>query len=179
MRTGMGLHPLGRVSRSGGAGRSVLEIVPCGDWRQVQSNQPKYQARAKVFTTGLSELVLIVKDVTVAAQFYRDVVGLIPETEANDAWAWFWAGEPGHAQRVALHRGPLLFEEHSPLPEGERWGHVHFAFNVARDRLSAAVEQVKAHEVAVYGPTHFDWMRATSYYFYDLDGNLLEFWSSE
>lgn len=130
-------------------------------------------------TNGLSEIVLIVEDVIAAARFYREVVGLIPETDANEAWAWFWAGESGRGQRVAVHRGPLLFEEHSPLPSDRRWGHVHFAFNVPCDRLDAAVEQVKAQGVTVYGPTHFDWMRATSYYFYDLDGNLLEFWSPD
>jgi hypothetical protein len=27
----------------------------------------------------------------------------------------------------------------------------------------------------VDGPTEFEWMGARSYYFYDLDGNLLEF----
>lgn len=131
------------------------------------------------FANGLSEIVLIVNDVIAASQFYREVVGLIPESEANESWAWFWAGEPGQAQRVALHRGPLLFEEHSPLPIDRRWGHVHFAFNVPRDRLAVAVEQAQAHGVTVYGPTHFDWMEATSYYFYDLDGNLLEFWSPD
>ncbi|HZY40774.1 MAG TPA: VOC family protein, partial [Anaerolineae bacterium] len=54
-------------------------------------------------TTGLAEIVLIVADVPAAARFYREVVGLTPETDASDTWAWFWAGEPGHAQRVALH----------------------------------------------------------------------------
>jgi catechol-2,3-dioxygenase len=131
------------------------------------------------FSTGLAEIVLIVNDVIAAARFYREVVGLTPETDASETWAWFWAGEPGQTQRVALHRGSLLFEEHSPLPEDHRWGHVHFAFNVPRAELSAAVEHVKSHGVAVYGPTHFEWMQATSYYFYDLDSNLLEFWSPD
>jgi len=130
-------------------------------------------------TTGLAEIVLIVTDVPAAARFYREVVGLTPETEATEAWAWFWAGEPGQAQRVALHRGSLLFEEHSPLPADQRWGHVHFAFNVPHEQLASAVEQVQSHGVAIYGPTHFDWMQATSYYFYDPDGNLLEFWSPD
>jgi catechol 2,3-dioxygenase-like lactoylglutathione lyase family enzyme len=31
--------------------------------------------------------------------------------------------------------------------------------------------------VEVYGPEQLDWMNAESYYFYDPDGNLLEFWS--
>jgi len=130
-----------------------------------------------MFSTGLAEIVLIVDDVKKAARFYREVVGLTPETEPDEAWAWFWAGETGHPQRVALHKGSLLFEGQSPLPAGERWGQVHYAFNVPRNKLTAAVAHVKAHNVEVYGPVQLDWMQAESYYFYDLDGNLLEFTS--
>jgi catechol-2,3-dioxygenase len=126
---------------------------------------------------GLSELVLIVEDVSKAADFYEHVVGLQPEDRTGEEWAWFWAGKPGEAQRVALHKGSLLFEEHSPFPEGHRFGTVHFAFDVAREDLDAAVERVRSAGVAVYGPVALDWMNAQSYYFYDLDGNLLEFWS--
>ena len=111
-----------------------------------------------MFTRGLSEIVLIVKDVQAAARFYCDVVGLIPENEANDQWAWFWAGVVGEPQRVALHRGTLLFEDQSPLPAGERFGQVHYAFDVPRDQLEAAVAHVRAAGVDVYGPVHFEWM---------------------
>jgi len=128
---------------------------------------------------GLAELVLIVEDVPASARFYEDVVGLTPENEASAEWAWFWAGKEGVPQRVALHRGPLLFEEHSPHPEGERFGRVHFAFEVARDELDTAVDRVRKAGVDVYGPTEFEWMQAKSYYFYDPDGNLLEFWSPD
>ena len=132
-----------------------------------------------MFSRGIAEIVLIVEDVMASARFYGEVVGLEAETEASEAWAWFWAGEPGKAQRVALHKGTLLFEEKSPLPEGERWGRVHFALEVARERLEEAVEHVRGQGVEVYGPTDFEWMRARSYYFYDPDGNLLEFWSPD
>ena len=128
---------------------------------------------------GLAELVLIVEDVPAAARFYRDVVGLELEHEPSDDWAWFWAGGPGTPQRIALHRGPLLFEEHSPFPEGHRFGAAHFALEVARDDLEEAVQRVKSAGVDVYGPTDFDWMNARSYYFYDPAGNLLEFWSPD
>jgi len=131
------------------------------------------------FSTGLAEIVLIVQDVRAAARFYREIVGLIPETEADDAWAWFWAGEPGVNQRVALHKGTLLFEEHSPHPEGERFGRVHFAFEVPDQELEQAATRVRRTGVEVYGPEEFDWMNARSYYFYDPDGNLLEFWSPQ
>jgi catechol-2,3-dioxygenase len=132
-----------------------------------------------MFSRGISELVLIVSDVREAAQFYREVVGLSPEREADDRWAWFWGGDAGKGGRIALHKGPLLFEEHSPLPDGERWGQVHFALEVPRSGLDAAVAHIRAHGVKVHGPKRLDWMRAESYYFYDLDGNLLELWSPD
>jgi catechol-2,3-dioxygenase len=130
-----------------------------------------------VTARGFSEIVLVVDDVRASAGFYKDIVGLTPETDASDEWAWFWAGEPGVNQRLALHRGTLLFEEHSPLPEGRRWGQVHFAFDVARADLDDAVQRVRNAGVDVYGPVDFDWMNACAYYFYDPDGNLVEFWS--
>ena len=132
-----------------------------------------------MFTTGLSEIVLIVSDVRAAARFYREVVGLAPLTEADDQWAWFWTGRPQHSPRLAVHKGTLLFEEHSPHPPPNRWGRVHYAFNVPRDRLEAALEQVRRHGVEVYGPRRFEWMKAVGYYFYDPDGNLLEYWSPD
>jgi catechol 2,3-dioxygenase-like lactoylglutathione lyase family enzyme len=128
---------------------------------------------------GLAEIVLIVDDVRKAAAFYEHVVGLVPESEADDEWAWFWAGERGRPQRVALHKGSLLFEGQSPYGEGERWGQVHYAFDVAAEDLEAATERVRSAGVKVFGPVHLDWMNADAYYFYDLDGNLLEFWSRQ
>ena len=127
---------------------------------------------------GFAELVLIVEDVRKAADFYEHVVGLELEHRTGDEWAWFWAGKPGDTQRIALHKGSLLFEEHSPYPEGERFGRVHYAFDVAPGELAAAVARVRSAGVEVYGPVDFDApFHATSYYFYDPDGNLLEFFS--
>jgi catechol 2,3-dioxygenase-like lactoylglutathione lyase family enzyme len=131
------------------------------------------------FTTGLAELVLIVEDVPRAADFYRDVVGLDPESPADDEWAWFFVGDRGRAQRIALHKGSLLFEAHSPHPAGNRFGNVHLAFEVPHERFDAAVAHVRESGTAVYGPVRLDWMSATSYYFYDPDGNLLELWSPD
>ena len=131
------------------------------------------------FSSGLAEIVLIVDDVRSAARFYREVVGLTPQTEPDGEWAWFWAGQPGQNQRIALHKGPLLFEEQSPLPDGKRWGRVHYAFEVPRERLEIAVDHLRQRGVEVYGPVRFDWMQATSYYFYDPASNLLEWWSPD
>lgn len=132
-----------------------------------------------MFSSGISEMVLVVEDVRAAARFYEEVVGLTPEKEPSEEWAWFWAGTPGDAQRIALRKGPLFFEEHSPLPEGERWGSVHYAFEVPNEKLDEAVEHVRGEGVEVYGPIRLDWMGADSYYFFDPDGNLLEWWSRD
>ena len=129
------------------------------------------------FAKGFSEIVLVVKDVLVSAEFYRDVVGLSPNTDASEDWAWFWSGEPEASARLGLHKGSLLFEEHSTLPVGKRFGPVHYAFKVSKDDLLAAKAHVESKGIQVYGPTYFEWMNATSYYFYDPDQNLLEFWA--
>ena len=133
---------------------------------------------ARGFATGLAELVLIVEDVSRAADFYREVVGLEPESPADEEWAWFFAGTADRSQRIALHKGSLLFEQHSPHPEGHRFGNVHFALEVPRGRLDEAVAHVGT-STEIYGPTRFDWMQATSYYVYDPDGNRLELWSRD
>jgi catechol 2,3-dioxygenase-like lactoylglutathione lyase family enzyme len=119
------------------------------------------------FSAGIAEIVLIVADVPRSAAFYEEVVGLEPLSRTGDEWAWFLTGEPGTQQRLAVHKGSLLHEEHSPHPEGHRFGNIHFALDVPRNRFEAAVEHVRGKGVDVYGPEDFDWMKATAYYFYD------------
>lgn len=127
--------------------------------------------------SGLSELVLIVADVRAAARFYRDLVRLAPETEATEPWAWFRFGNAN--QWLALHKGPLLIEERSPLPAGRRFGPIHFALEVARADLPAMVDRLRRADIAVHGPVRLDWMKAESVYFHDPDANLVEFWSPD
>lgn len=127
--------------------------------------------------SGLSELVLIVANVPNSARFYRELVGLTPETEPTEAWAWFSCGRAN--QRLALHKGPLLFDEHSPLHAGRRFGPIHFALEVARADLAAMVDCLRRAGIAVHGPVHLDWMKAESVYFHDPDANLVEFWSPD
>ncbi len=122
---------------------------------------------------GLSELVLVVKDVERAAAFYREAVGLRPEKEADAGWAWFLLCDDP-VQRLALAKGPLLFEEKAP--RSPAFGAVHFALRVERADIEDALARLRGHGVEVMGPTRFEWMGAESWYFYDLDGNLGEFW---
>lgn len=128
---------------------------------------------------SLSELVLLVRDVPRAAAFYRDLVGLVPARPPSDEWAWFWVGDPAHRQRLAVHKGPLLFEEFSPRPQGQRFGPVHFVLEVDRHELLPMIDRLRRAAIPVHGPQRLEWMSAESYYFYDPDDNLLEFWSPD
>lgn len=130
----------------------------------------------------LAELVLMVRDVPTAAAFYRDVVGLTLERPFDDAWAWFTINEPGDSerpQRLALTTGPLLFEAHSPHAPGQRFGSIHFALGVDEASLRRALRRLRDHGVDVHGPTRLEWMKATAHYFYDPDGNLVEYWTAD
>ncbi|MBN4072377.1 VOC family protein [bacterium AH-315-F03] len=131
------------------------------------------------FPIGISEIVLLVNDVPSAAKFYQGVVGLVLCREVSADWAWFWVGDPNNQQRLALHKGALLFEEHSPLPDGKRFGKTHFALHISANDLENAVARVRDSGCDVYGPVEFTWMKAISYYFYDPSGNLLEFWAPQ
>lgn len=130
-----------------------------------------------VISRGLNELVLIVKDVNLSRQFYLDVVGLTldPDASAPDEnWTWFTTGEATGAQRIALHKGKLMFEEFSGLPEGHRFGAVHYAIGVDQNEWDRGIERLKQSGTPFYGPVRQSWMHATSIYFYDPDQNLVE-----
>jgi len=127
---------------------------------------------------GFSEIVLIVKGIPKSKKFYEDVVDLTVESSDKD-WVWFYVGDRNRNQRLAIHKGKLLFEEKSPFPEVKRWGQIHFAFEVDRNNLEQAIEKVRHTGAEIYGPVDFKWMKAKSYYFYDPDGNLIEYWSPD
>lgn len=130
-------------------------------------------------TAGMAEIVLIVKDVRKAANFYKYAVGLTALGEADDDWAWFWTGEPRQSPRIGLRKGELLYEQYSPRPAGQRFGPVHFALLVPAANLEEAIQRVRVQGVEVLGPQRFDLQNAVAYYFYDFDGNLVEYWSPQ
>ena len=118
---------------------------------------------------GISEIILVVKDVERSVAFYRDVVGLPVDNVSNKKFAWFWAGPPGTPQRLGITEGPLSFgAAHVRGPH-------HFAFGTERSRIPELKAALEAQGLEVEGPVEFTFWNALSIYFSDPDGNRVEF----
>lgn len=130
-----------------------------------------------MMSAGIHEIVLVVKDVAAAARFYRDVIGLTLRAEPTDQWAAFATISVENPQWLGLRKGHLLYEEYSPRPEGQRFGPVHFALQALDPSPKAFLQQAASHGVKVYGPEKWEGrMNGESYYCYDPDDNLVEYW---
>lgn len=140
---------------------------------RVASQSPK-------FTDGLSEVALPVNDLKTSIDFYTEVVGLVLELQSDDG-AFLWSGSAGQAQRLILATRQKLARGNAAGEVGRdvQWHHVHYAFQVPRKKLEGAIEHLRCSGIAVSGPVRFDLMRATSFFFRDPDGHLVEFWSPD
>jgi glyoxylase I family protein len=119
--------------------------------------------------SGISEVILVVKDAARSLAFYRDVVGLEVEDATNPKFVWLWAGPAGRARRIGITDRPLSFgAAHCGGPQ-------HFALGVPRARIETLKSALEARDVEVEGPIEFRFWDARSIYFSDPDGNRVEF----
>jgi catechol 2,3-dioxygenase-like lactoylglutathione lyase family enzyme len=130
-----------------------------------------------MLSAGFHEIVLVVKDVEKAAQFYSEVIGLTLRSEPSEDWASFATIWLEHPQWLGLRKGYLLYEEYSRRPQGERFGPVHFALQACDPSPELFLQNAKKHGIDVYGPEKWKGrMTGMSYYCYDPDDNLVEYW---
>ncbi|MEO1331276.1 MAG: VOC family protein [Pseudomonadota bacterium] len=126
---------------------------------------------------GLGEVALRVSDLTRAAAFYQDVLGL-REFERFDGLVFLevGAGEPGHPQVLALFAAdwPSTRDDHgwegldgasSPLH--------HVALSTALDTLPDWERRLEAAGVA-FNRRVFEWAGWRSLFLQDPDGNVVE-----
>lgn len=130
-----------------------------------------------MLSAGIIEIVLVVKDVSKSVQFYRDVIGLILRSEPSDDWASFATISKENPQWLGIRKGSLLYEEHSPRLQGKRFGPGHFAFQSLDPSPEKFLLNAKSNGITVYGPERWDdRMKGESYYCFDPDDNLVEYW---
>jgi catechol 2,3-dioxygenase-like lactoylglutathione lyase family enzyme len=120
--------------------------------------------------SGISELVLEVRDLDAARRFYRDVLGF-EETlfgEGREGRYWYLIGD---SARLGLWTPQV------GLAGGRGGAHVHFAFHVADEEIERLAESIGAAGAEIEGPIQLGPGRAI--YVTDPDGNAVEFWSQD
>jgi catechol 2,3-dioxygenase-like lactoylglutathione lyase family enzyme len=128
-------------------------------------------------SAGIHEIVLVVQDIGASVRFYRDVIGLALRAEPSDDSASFATVSLENPQWLGLRKGTLLYEEHSPRPPGQRFGPVHFALQARDPSPESFLKNAITAGVKVYGPEKWEGrMKGESYYCYDPDDNLVEYW---
>ena len=120
--------------------------------------------------SGISELVLEVSDLEAARSFYRDALGF-EETlygEGREDRVWYLIGSTARLG---------LWTPQVGLAGGRGGVHVHFAFQLGRERLDPLADRLRARGIEVEGPIQLGADRAI--YVTDPDGNVVEFWTQD
>ncbi len=111
--------------------------------------------------TGLYEVAIKVRDLSIAEAFYREILGLkfgLRDQRRN----WLFL-------RVGASAGMVVLQE-----DHSEWPRQHFAFAVKDSELERAAALLKEKGITIEGPVFHDWMPGRSVYFADPDGHALE-----
>jgi catechol-2,3-dioxygenase len=117
---------------------------------------------------GLGEVSIQVRDLDAMQKFYEEVVGL-EVIRQEDEYVFFKIAEGygGHTQNLAL------FEASNTLNPQESTLH-HIALNVALEDFESEKTRLEGLGLKVHATVH-EWLHVRSLYFYDPEGNHLEF----
>ena len=117
---------------------------------------------------GLGEVSIQVKDLEAMQKFYEEVVGL-EVLRRDESFVFFKVAEGygGHTQNLAL------FEASKTLNPQESTLH-HIALNVALEDFETEKMRLEGLGLKINATVH-EWLHVRSLYFYDPEGNHLEF----
>ena len=119
---------------------------------------------------GLGEVSIQVRDLDVMHKFYEEVVGLeVLRRDDDERFVFFKVAEGygGHTQNLAL------FEASNTLNPQESTLH-HIALNVALEDFETEKMRLEGLGLKIHATVH-EWLHVRSLYFYDPEGNHLEF----
>ncbi len=121
---------------------------------------------------ALDHLVLTVADVARSAAWYREVLGMRPQTFGGNRTALLF-GPPGEEQKINLHPAEAPFTPHAARPTP---GSADLCLRIDGP-IEAVIAQLKARGAAILeGPVTRTGARGPlrSVYLRDPDGNLIE-----
>ena len=119
---------------------------------------------------GLGEVSIQVRDLDAMQKFYEEVVGLeVLRRDDDERFVFFKVadGYGGHSQNLAL------FEASNTLNPQESTLH-HIALNVALEDFETEKTRLEGLGLKINATVH-EWLHVRSLYFYDPEGNHLEF----
>jgi catechol-2,3-dioxygenase len=117
---------------------------------------------------GLGEVSIQVRDLDAMQKFYEEVVGL-EVLRRDESFVFFKIAEGygGHTQNLSL------FEASNTLNQQESTLH-HIALNVALEDFESEKMRLEGLGLKINATVH-EWLHVRSLYFYDPEGNHLEF----
>ena len=126
---------------------------------------------------GLGEVSILVKDLDAMHKFYEEVVGL-EVLRRDESFVFFKIAEGygGHTQNLALFEAEerSFLENKSIELNPEQTTLHHIALNVALDDFESEKMRLEGLGLKVNATVH-EWLHVRSMYFYDPEGNHLEF----
>ena len=129
--------------------------------------------------TGIAEIALRVHDLDLMRRFYEQVIGLevLGEDEPSDGTAIFFAVGAG-SSHLALFPEKLTgwyTRDKSPQIDPHLTTLSHFAFTIALEDFESEKKRIEQLGIEVVHSNASSWLHCRMFYFFDPEGNLIEF----
>ena len=129
--------------------------------------------------TGITEVALRVHDLDLMRRFYEEVIGLevMEENKPNDGTAIFFAVGSGNSH-LALFPEKLTgwyTRDKTPQIDPQLTTLSHFAFTIALDDFESEKKRIEQLGMEIVESRTSSWLHCRMFYFYDPEGNLIEF----
>jgi len=129
--------------------------------------------------TGITEIALRVHDLDLMRRFYEQVIGLevLGENEPSDGTAIFFAVGAGN-NHLALFPEKLTgwyTRDKSPQIDPKLTTLSHFALSIALDDFESEMKRIEQLGIEIVESRTMSWLHCRMFYFFDPEGNLIEF----
>jgi len=133
--------------------------------------------------TGIAEISLRVHDLNTMRKFYEEVIGLevLRENQESSGKAIFYIVGAGD-DNLALFEETLMdwyTRDKSPQIDPKGTTLAHFAFSIALDDFESEKKRLEQLGIEIVDSDTSSWMHCRMFYFFDPEGNLIEFKSHD
>jgi len=129
--------------------------------------------------TGVAEIALRVHDLDRMRTFYEQVIGLevLREIKDDNGTIVFYAVGPGN-DHMALFEEKWMdwfTRDKSPQVDAKRTTLSHFALRIALEDFESEMKRIEQLGIEIVHSDTSSWLHCRMFYFFDPEGNLIEF----